>query len=528
MPKLGELIKRNIRLANKFQRKRLKPKAQQEKVLRRLLRRATHTSFGQYYNFKSLIHSDHLLDDYQAAVPIYDYDQMYDKWWHMTLKGVENVSWRGKIHYFALSSGTSGAPSKQIPISEDALRVMKRGAMRLFFTLPKFDIDFDLFTKGMLMLGGTTDLEVHNGNYQGDLSGINAGKLPFWLRPYYKPGTKISRIRNWNERIEEIAKNAPDWDVGIMIGIPAWLQLVMEKIIAFHGVDTIHDIWPNLRMCIHGGVHFEPYRKGFERLLAHPLAYVDTYLASEGFFGYQANPGSPGIKLMTNNGIFFEFIPFNEENFDQEGHLIGQPQALTIGQVREEENYAMVISTCSGAWRYLIGDTVKFIDSKKALINITGRTKHYLSICGEHLTVDNMNQGIQAAEAALRVSIPEYTVAAVRHDNFFAHHWYIGCNPLVNAEKIRTVLDHALKKVNDDYATERTSVLRDVIVEVVPPTVFYEWQEKQGKMGGQNKFPRVMKPEQFKEWKLFVADKLGDEQDSTTTRNGHSGQLSDR
>lgn len=506
MPKLGELLVRNLRLKGKFQRKRLKPKAQQKKVLRRLLRRAAHTSFGQYYRFRDLLHSKDLITEFQANVPIHDYDSMYEKWWHMTLKGVENVSWRGKIKYFALSSGTSGAPSKQIPISDDALRVMKRGAFQLFFTLPKFGVDYDVFTKGMLMLGGTTNLEQQDGHFQGDLSGINAGKLPFWLRPYYKPGTKISRIKNWNERIEEIARNAPKWDVGFMIGIPAWLQLVMEKIIAYHGADTIHDIWPNLRMCIHGGVHFEPYRKSFEKLLAKPLVYVDTYLASEGFFAYQARPDTRAMKLLTHHGVFYEFIPFTEEHFDEAGNLIGQPEALSIGQVKEGVNYAMLISSCSGAWRYLIGDTVRFTDKKKAEIIITGRTKHYLSICGEHLTVDNMNQGIEAVEKELGISIPEFTVAAVRHGNFFAHKWYIGSEPLADAPQVKDILDQSLQEVNADYATERTTVLKDVIVEVVPPACFYRWQEAQGKMGGQNKFPRVMKREQFQEWEAFVED----------------------
>lgn len=507
MPKLGDLLVRNLRLKDKFQRKRLHPKAQQKRVLRRLLRRAATTSFGQYYRFREIASSKDLIADYQATVPIHDYDSMYEKWWHMTLKGVENVSWRGKIKYFALSSGTSGAPSKEIPISDDALRVMKRGAFQLFFTLPKFGVDYEVFTKGMLMLGGTTDLEKQDGHFRGDLSGINAGKLPFWLRPYYKPGTQISRIKNWNERIEEIAKNAPNWDVGFMIGIPAWLQLVMEKIIAYHEVETIHDIWPNLRMCIHGGVHFEPYRKSFEKLLAHPLVYVDTYLASEGFFAYQAHPETSAMRLLTRHGVFYEFIPFTEENFDEAGNLRGQPQALSLGQVKEDVNYALVISSNSGAWRYLIGDTVRFTDKENAELIITGRTKHYLSICGEHLTVDNMNQGIQAVEQELGLSIPEFTVAAVRHGNFFAHKWYIGSEPQGDAVRIREVLDRTLKEVNADYATERSTVLKDVIVEVVAPASFYHWQEARGKMGGQNKFPRVMKREQFREWELFLANK---------------------
>ena len=508
MPKLGDLIKRSRPLANQLQRNRLHPEAQQTKVLRRLLRRAAQTSFGQYYHFKDILQSDQLIGAYQDQVPIFDYDRMYDKWWDMTLKGVENVSWRGKINYFALSSGTSGAPSKQIPVSEDAIRVMKKGAMRLFFTLPRFKTDLDLFARGMLMLGGSTDLEVQNGQYQGDLSGINAGKLPLWLRPYYKPGSKISRIRNWNERIEEIAKNAPNWDVGIMVGIPAWLQLVMEKIIEYHGAQNIHEIWPNLRMCIHGGVHFEPYRKGFDRLLARPLIYVDTYLASEGFFAFQARPDSHSMKLLTNHGVFFEFIPFTDENFDADGQLIGRPTALPLANVEEGVNYALLISNCSGAWRYLIGDTVMFTDKKRAEIIITGRTKHYLSICGEHLTVDNMNQGIQAVEKMLNVSIPEYTVSAVRHGNFFAHQWYIGCRPEADPDQVRQILDDTLKEVNADYATERTSVLQEVRVRILPVEVFYQYQTSKGKMGGQNKFPRVLKKEQLSDWRTFLEEQV--------------------
>lgn len=507
MPKLGDLIKRSRPLPKPLQRPRLTPKAQQKRVLRRLLRRAAHTSFGQYYQFKEILQSKKLIRAYQEKVPIFDYDRMYEKWWDLTLNGVENVSWRGKIKYFALSSGTSGAPSKQIPVSEDAIRVMKRGAMRLFFTLPKFKVDIELFTKGMLMLGGTTDLEPQNGHFQGDLSGINAGKLPLWLRPYYKPGAKISRIKNWNERIEEIAKNAPDWDVGIIVGIPAWLQLVMEKIIEYHQVETIHDIWPNLKMCIHGGVHFEPYKKGFERLLAYPLVYVDTYLASEGFFAFQPRPDTSSMKLLTHHGVFYEFIPFTEKNFDPDGQLIGKPKAFPLSKVKEGVNYALVISSCSGAWRYLIGDTVQFTDKENAEIIITGRTKHYLSICGEHLTVDNMNQGIQAVEEALNLSIPEYTVAAVRHGNFFAHEWYIGCTPLTDPEEVRQILDDTLKAVNADYATERSSVLQDVLVRVLPVDLFYQYQASQGKMGGQHKFPRVLKKEQLSAWQSFLKER---------------------
>ncbi len=504
MAKFDELSQRVLRTGRKFRRGRHDPVLQQERTLRKLLRRAASSSFGQYYNFKALLHSPQMIKDFIAKTPIHDYDYMYDRWWHMTLNNVKDVSWRGTVKYFALSSGTSGAPSKKIPVTEDMLKAMRRGAFRMFINLPKFGVKPELFARAMLMLGGTTDLKSQQGHFLGDLSGINATRLPFWLRPYYKPGAKISKIGDWNRRIEEIAKNAPDWDVGFLVGIPSWLQLVLEKIIEYHQVDTIHDIWPNLGMFLHGGVHFEPYKKSFEKLLAKPLTYVDTYLASEGFIAYQARPETRAMKLMLNNGIFFEFIPFNESNFDQDGRLIGRPQTLGLGEVEEDVNYALLISTCGGAWRYLIGDTVQFTDKSSNEIIITGRTKHYLSICGEHLSIDNMNQGIQAVEEKLKLSIPEFTVSAIQSGAFFAHKWYIGCDPLADRREVARILDQRLKEVNDDYATERASVLQDIRVEVIPPQVFYQWQEAKGKMGGQNKFPRVMKQELFQKWENFV------------------------
>lgn len=501
---LDELPKRVQRLGKRIKRNQPDPVLQQERTLRKLLRRASSTAFGQYYNYKALTRSPRMVEDFIAKVPAHDYDSMHDRWWHMTLNNVANVSWRGKVKYFALSSGTSGAASKRIPVTEELLRAMRRGALRMFLNLPRFGLKTETFTKGMLMLGGTTDLKTQEGYFMGDLSGINQTRLPFWLRPYYKPGAKISRISDWNLRIEEIARNAPDWDVGFLVGIPAWLQLTLEKIIEYHQVETIHDIWPNLTMYLHGGVHVEPYKKSFERLTARPLIYVDTYLASEGFLAYQVRPETRAMKLILNGGIFFEFIPFDEENFDADGKLAGQPKTLTIGEVEEDVDYALLISTCGGAWRYLIGDTVRFTDKERSEIVITGRTKQFLSICGEHLSVDNMNQGIQRVEEVLEVCIPEYTVSAVKSGQFFTHKWYVGCNPLTDPSRVKTILDERLKEVNDDYATERSSVLQDIQVEVIPPQVFYQWQEEQGKMGGQNKFPRVMKKEPFREWEAFV------------------------
>jgi hypothetical protein len=507
MPVLAKIIKRGEKLGRRLKTKYFSPAQLQQRTLRRLLRRAAGTAFGQYYDFKDLVKSEQLAEDFSAAVPIFDYDKMYEQWWHLTLRKVENVTWKGKVRYFALSSGTSGAPSKHIPVTDDMLRAMRRASTRMLFNLPRFHINPELFTKHMLMLGGSTDLKTNGDYYVGDLSGINAGKLPFWFRPFYKPGVKISRINDWNLRIEEIAKKAPQWDVAFIAGIPSWLQLTMEKIIEYHGVQTIHDIWPNLTVFAHGGVHFEPYRKGFERLLAKPLICLDTYLASEGFIAYQNRPETTAMKLLLHNDIYLEFVPFTDDNFDADGVIRPEARALPIEAVQENVNYALLISTCSGAWRYLIGDTVRFTDVKRSEIVITGRTKHYLSICGEHLSVDNMNKAVQNVEEMLNVAIPEFTVSAAEAGSFFTHRWYLGCDPLPeNTTEIARLLDEELKKVNDDYGIERKSVLQSPQVQVAPVSVFYRWHEKRGKMGGQNKFPRVMKKELFAEWEAFVKE----------------------
>lgn len=507
MPILGTLIKQGVTLGQRFDARmeRIKPIQHQVRVLRWLLRRAQYTSFGRYYDFDGLLREPNLIRAYQTGVPTFDYNTIYDRWWHMNLNRMEeDVAWPGRVRYFALSSGTSGAPSKYIPVTNDMFRAMRRAGLRMFFSLARFNIDPDLFTKGMMMLGGSSNLQDGGGYFAGDLSGINASRPPFWLRSYYKPGSEISRIASWDDRITEIAKNAPHWDIGFIVGIPSWLQLMMERIIAYHGVRTIHDIWPNLGVCVHGGIHFEPYRKSFEKLLERPLIYLDSYLASEGFIALQNRPETNAMRLEISNGIFFEFVPFNDRNFDEEGNLRDQPAVFTIDEVEEGIDYALLISTCAGAWRYLIGDTVRFVDKKRCEIIIAGRTKHYLSICGEHLSVDNMNQAVQYVESELDLSIPEFTVAAVEADNFFSHKWYLGCDPQLPAEKIAPLLDRRLQEVNDDYRVERGSVLRNVVVEVVPPSLFYRWQEVQGKMGGQHKFPRVMKKERFRDWEEFV------------------------
>jgi hypothetical protein len=321
----------------------------------------------------------------------------------------------------------------------------------------------------------------------------------------YKPGKKIAKEKDWATKIEEIVNNAPNWDIGFIVGVPAWLQICMEKIIERYKLNNIHDIWPNLAFYVHGGVAMEPYKKGFEKLLGKPITYIETYLASEGFLAYQNRQDSEGrMHLALNNNIFFEFVPFDDTNFDTDGNMVENPEAYMIHEIEENKDYAILISTNAGAWRYAIGDTVKLVDREKSEIIITGRTKHFLSLVGEHLSVDNMNKAIEMASEELNISIPEFTVAGVPHGLFFAHHWYIATDDYANTDDLRTCIDEKLKELNDDYVVERKHALKDVYVTVLPEQTFMDFMTHKGKLGGQHKFPRVLKGQMLKDWQKFL------------------------
>ncbi|MFT3948875.1 MAG: GH3 auxin-responsive promoter family protein [Agriterribacter sp.] len=482
------------------------PKRQQNRVLKKLLKKARYTEFGQAYHFDQILLHKHPARLFQQHVPIFDYDKIYEQWWHRTLEGIPDVCWPGKIKYFALSSGTSGAASKYIPITNDLMKGNRIVMIKQLLSLRNYEnIPVKSISKGWLMLGGSTELQKGPGYYAGDLSGITAKKVPFWFTPFYKPGKRIARTKDWNTKLDEVVEEAPNWDIGFVVGVPAWIQMCMEMVIERYNLKNIHEMWPNLAFYVHGGVAFEPYKKGFEKLLGKPLTYIETYLASEGFIAYQDRQDVRGMRLTTSEHIFLEFIPFNSDNFDQSGNIINNPEALLIHEVEEGKDYAILISTSAGAWRYLIGDTVKFTNKEKGEIIITGRTKHFLSLVGEHLSVDNMNRAIEMASSDMNISIPEFTVAGIPHKSFFAHHWYIACDDVVNAEQLRVAIDNHLKALNDDYAVERKSALKEVMLTVLPEKSFMEFMERKGKLGGQHKFPRVMKGKMLEDWEKFIA-----------------------
>ena len=354
------------------------------------------------------------------------------------------------------------------------------------------------------MLGGSTQLQKGPTYFAGDLSGIQAKNIPFWFQSMYKPGRKIAKEKDWSKKLEEIVEKAPEWDIAFLVGVPAWVQICMEKVIERYHLKNIHEIWPNLAFYVHGGVALEPYKNGFEKLLGKPITYIETYLASEGFLAYQNRQDALGMKLSLHSNIFFEFVPFDEENFDSDGNMSENPNALMIHEVEEGKDYAILISTNAGAWRYLIGDTIRFVDLEKNEIIITGRTRHFLSLVGEHLSVDNMNKAIQLVSEDLNISIPEFTVAGVPHGSFFAHHWYIATDDKVNSEALGILIDQKLKALNDDYEVERRHALTAVHVDVLSEQRFMEFMASKGKVGGQHKFPRVLKGRMLEDWQKFI------------------------
>ncbi len=501
----SKLVKNGLKLVYKLDRQEVSAGDLQRQVLIQLLKKAQHTQFGIHYRFEQMLDSADFEQAFRQQIPIFDYNRMHDEWWHKTLAGESNVCWKGRTKYFALSSGTTGASSKYIPVTLDMMRAMRQAALRMFACLPSYDLSPDIYAKEWLMIGGSASLEDLGHAYAGDLSGINARKPPLWVRKYYRPGTQIAKLKNWDQRVTAITEQAHKWDIGVIVGIPSWVQLTLESIVNHYQLDNVHQLWPNLEVYVSGGIAFEPYRKSFERLLAKPLVYQDSYLASEGFIAYQSRADAKGMKLALNSGIYFEFIPFTEENFNEEGGIKDNPSILTIDEVQEGLDYALVISTCAGAWRYKIGDTVRFTDLKNAEIQITGRTKQFLSLCGEHLSVDNMNQAILEVEKAFNVSIKEFAVLPEQTDHHYAHHWYIGCDETVNPEALQQLLDKTLGIVNDDYRIERSAMLRPPVIHLVPSDSFYNWQRNAGKLNGQSKIPRVMRGNQAEDWKKFLS-----------------------
>jgi hypothetical protein len=479
---------------------------QQLRTLKKLLSKAEQTEYGIAHNFTNVIKSKTVYRSYKQLVPIMDYSKMHD-WWQKAYNGSENVTWPGKIDFFALSSGTSEGSSKYIPVSEDMIKSITKASLRQIISIAKTDIPKDYLAKDYLIIGGSTSLYFNDqgDTYAGDLSGITSSNVPGWFDRFSKPSPDIRSEKSWQNKIDRMVEEAPNWDVVAIAGVPAWIQILFENIIEKYRLKNIHDIWPNFSVYIWGGVAIEPYRKSLNALLEHPIMYFETYLASEGFVAYQAKKDVDGMRLNFKNGMFYEFIPFNEDNFDENNDVRPNAESLNLRQVKKDQDYAILLTTCSGAWRYLIGDTIRFTDIESCEIKITGRTKHFLSVCGEHLSVDNMNTAITQLSDFIGEPINEYTVKGLSKNKSHSHQWYIACDKLgLNEKEIANKLDEYLCQTNDDYATERKHALKEVKVKILTLDIFISWMQEQGKFGSQNKFPRVLSNSKYDEWVNFL------------------------
>jgi hypothetical protein len=499
---LGEVIKKAIDISG-FITGDSDPAKAQHKELLELIENAKHTAFGLKYKFGEILESADPVRAFQENVPIYDYDGIYAEWWHYLLEGHQNVTWPGGQDYFALSSGTT-SNKKYIPVTPDMIKAIKKAGMQQVASLTNFDLPGNFFEKDILMLGSSTSLIKAEDHQEGEISGISAANIPGWFGRFYKPGAEIAAIADWDEKVRRIAEEAPKWDVGSISGIPSWVELMLKEIIRYHKLNNIHDIWPNLKVYTSGGVAFEPYRNSLEKLLAHPLIYIDTYLASEGYLATQKRPDTDAMALIIDNGVFFEFVPFDEENIDEEGRVKQEAPVVTLEQVEEGKDYVLLISTVSGAWRYMIGDTVVITDKKRSEIKISGRTKHYLNVVGEQLSIQKMNLAIQRLEEVFDIAIKEFTAATVFQNEEYILKFVIGTDKEIDPEKAANMVDDELSNNNKNYKVARTKALKRVELEVVPLAKFYKWSEEFKKLGGQAKIPRVMKEDAFNEFLEYV------------------------
>ena len=481
------------------------PVEEQEKVLRNLLETAKDTAFGQKYSFENILASETLFKTFAERVPAHDYDKINHDWWHRTLAGEADVTWPGKPDYFAVSSGTTSA-SKYIPVTDEMIAAIRRAGIGQVLALSEFDMPPDFFEKEVLMLGSSTDLKEVDGHLEGEISGISASTIPAWFDFFYRPGKEVSGIKDWDIRVEHIAQEAPNWDIGSLSGIPSWIELMLKKVIEHHGLNNIHEIWPNLMVYTSGGVALEPYVESLNKLMGQPLIYIDTYLASEGFLAFQARPDTKAMRLVLNNGIYFEFVPFQDRFMADDGTVRPDAPVLNSMEVTEGIDYVLLISTVSGAWRYMIGDTVQFTDVARGEIIISGRTKFYLNVVGEQLPVNKMTDAVQQLSQQKGIAIKEFTVAALRRDDGeYINRWYLGADePPTDSADVGQLLDETLRESNKNYDVARTKALKGVEAILIPCELFTQWNERTKKRGGQAKIPKVMKEADFLEFEAFV------------------------
>ncbi|MGJ8660722.1 MAG: GH3 family domain-containing protein [Bacteroidota bacterium] len=504
MPIIGKLIKKTNEISYKRSLNKSKEYYHQVITLVKLLEKAKNTSFGKQHNFKNILFEDEVVDAFQTNVPITEYNEFYENWLKDCIDGKRDVIWPGRIRHYALSSGTTGSPSKRIPITIQTIRSFQKTTMKQISTLHELNLPDAFYEASILVVGGSTKLTKTPTHIEGDLSGILKKYTSRVVAPFTKPGERITKLKNWNEKLELMVEKAPEWNIGTIAGVPSWCILLMERVIERYKLNNIHEMWPNLQIYMHGGVFMAPYVSRLNKVLGRDIYTLDTYLASEGYFGYQVAPGRKGMELLLTNGIFFEFVPFNSDYFKDDGTLQNQHHAMALNEVEEGVDYALVISTNAGLWRYMIGDLVRFVDKERFEIIITGRIKQFMSLVGEHLSLDNINNAINETGKEGETDYTEFCLYADEKD--LRHYWFIGCDQEVDEVDVMKKLDAKICELNDDYASSRKYNLKDPILKVVPTKAFYGFLESIGKLGAQNKFPRVLNETQKEKWLNYLKE----------------------
>lgn len=463
------------------------PNEVQEEWLEHLIEEAKHTEWGKLYGYKSI----ESVEQFKQRVPIQNYDSL-KPYIERMLAGEQNVLWPSEIRWFAKSSGTTSDRSKFIPVSEESLEECHfKGGKDLLTMYCNNRPETKIFTGKTLVLGGSHQInQLNNDSFYGDLSAVLLKNLPLWAEFYRTPDMSVALMEDFEEKIEMMAQLTKNVNVTNIAGVPTWNIILAKRILEITGKSDLLEVWPNLELYFHGAVNFTPYREQFKKLIpSAEMYYLETYNASEGFFGIQDQSGSDEMLLMLDYGIYYEFLPV-EQLFEE------NPKTFGLDEVELNANYALIISTNAGLWRYMIGDTIRFTSLSPYRIQITGRTKHYINAFGEEVIIDNAERALTEACRQTGAVIREYTAAPIYFcdDKTGGHEWIVEFEQKpAEMERFTDLLDETLRKINSDYDAKRFKdlALRRPKVHVAPDGTFYDWMKERGKLGGQHKVPRL-------------------------------------
>jgi hypothetical protein len=480
------------------------PNEVQEEWFEKLTALAGHTEWGKKYDYKGINN----LSAFKERVPIQNYDTL-KPYIERMLQGEKNVLWPSEIRWFAKSSGTTNDRSKFIPVSDESLEECHfKGGKDLLTIYFNNRPDTRMFTGKILTLGGSHQVSQLNADTSfGDLSAVIMKNLPLWAEFSRTPDLDITLMENFEEKIEKVAMATKDVNVTSLGGVPTWNILLLKRILEITGKKNMLEVWPNLELYFHGAVNFTPYREQFKNLIpTDEMYYLETYNASEGFFGIQDTDSSEML-LMLDYGIFYEFLPLEKLHDDN-------PETLTLDEVELDKNYALIISTNAGLWRYLIGDTIRFTCLSPFRIQITGRTKHFINAFGEELIIDNAERALDEACRQTGAIIRDYTAAPVYFDakSNGAHEWIIEFERKpAEFERFVDLLDETLRRINSDYDAKRFKdmALRRPIVRKAPQGTFFNWLKEKGKLGGQHKVPRLANNREYVDSILMMMEPVG-------------------